>query len=119
MSHTTQVIEPGARRVLPVTFAVIAACLLASLACLASSGLAWNHNLTRRPFVVQAGRMILTAEFTIDPSCASLAEDCMSHHRPKRYRYFSVWLYRTTPPTVPWQITYWHLIDLRVGPGDQ
>ena len=115
----TPAVEPSVRRVLPVSIAVIAACLVAALVCVGSSGFAWNQSITRRPIVVHVGRLILTAELTIDPSCASLAEDCLSHHRPNRYRYFSMWAYLTTPPTVPWQITYWHLIAFRVGRGDQ
>lgn len=113
------IVEPGDRRVLTVSIAVITACLVAALVCVSGSALAWNQSITRRPIVVHVGRLILTAELTIDPTCASLAEDCLIHHRPNRYRYFSMWLYLTTPPNVAWQITDWHLFAVRVGRGDQ
>jgi hypothetical protein len=112
-------VEPDVRRAWRITIGLLMAGMLMGLLCVGSTAFAFRQQFNRGVVVVHVGRLILTAELTIDPTCASLAEDCLSHHRPNRYRYFSMWAYLTTPPTVPWQITYWHLITFRVGRGDQ
>jgi len=112
-------VEPDVRRAGRILIGLLLASLLLALLCAATTAFAFRGQVSRGVVVVHVDRLILTAELTIDPGCPSLAEDCMVHHRPKRYRYFSMWAYLTTPPTVPWHITYWHLMDFRVGPGDQ
>jgi hypothetical protein len=111
--------EPNNRRSWRIIIGLVLAGMLMVLLCAGSTAFAFRQQVNRGVVVVHIDRLILTAELTIDPSCPSLAEDCLAHHRPKRYRYFSMWAYLTTPPTVPWQITYWHLMEFRVGPGDQ
>ena len=107
------------RRAKRIIIGLVMASMLMALLCAGSTALAFRQQVNRRVVVVHVGRLILTAELTIDPTCASLAQDCLARHRPNRYRYFSMWAYLTTPPTVPWQINYWHLIAFRVGRGDQ
>ena len=115
----TPTVEPDDRRAWRIAIAVLVGCIFTVLLCVGSTAFAFRQQVNRRDVVVHVDRLILTAEVTIDPTCASLAEDCMAHHRPNRYRYFSMWAYLTTPPTIPWQITYWHLLAFRVGRGDQ
>lgn len=112
-------LEPDDRRAWRIIIGLVLAGMLMAFMCVGSTALAFRQLVSRRVVVVHVGRLILTAELTIDPTCASLAEDCLARHRPNRYRYFSMWAYLTTPPTVPWQIKYWHLITVRVGRGDQ
>ena len=117
--HSAPFVEPHDRRARRITIGLVMAGMVMVLLCAGSTAFAYRQQVNRRVVVVHVGRLILTAELTIDPACASLAEDCMAHHRPNRYRYFSMWAYLTTPPTIPWQITYWHLLAFRVGRGDQ
>lgn len=89
--------------------------LLATLACVGSNVVVVHQRLSRRPIVWHAGRLALSAEFTVTPQCAPLAQTCWVQHPRRRPIYFSTWVYLSTPPHVPWRLSKWHLLVIRVG----
>jgi hypothetical protein len=109
-------VDPGARLTWHISIGLIMAAMLMGLLCVASSAFAFHQQVIRKVMVVQVGQWLLSAEVTYNPQCAPLAETCwVSHYRSGRRRYFSTWVYRTTPPNVPWKLERWHVIDLSLG----
>ena len=112
MSHAS----PHGRSRWPAVLITIAvACLLAALTCAGGNAAAMVQRLSRGPIVWHAGRLALSAEITVSPHCAPLAQTCWVQHPARRPRYFSAWAYLSTPPNVPWQLTKWHLIVVPIG----
>jgi hypothetical protein len=96
--------------------AAVAIVLFASaLTCAGGNALAFHRRLSQRPIVWHAGRLAVSAEITVNPGCAPLAQTCWVQHPAGRPRYFSAWVYRSTPPNIPWQLSKWHVLVVRVG----
>jgi hypothetical protein len=89
--------------------------LLTALTCGGSNAAVLHHRLTRGTIVWHAGRLSLSAELTVSPQCAPLAQTCWVQHPRRRPIYFSTWVYLSTPPNVPWQLSKWQLIVIPVG----
>ena len=99
-----------------VSVVVVVACLLMALACIGANLVMWGRRLGVRPVVLHVGRVALSAEITDNPSCAPLTKSCWVLPAGNRAKYFSVWVYMTTPQGVEWHISDWHAIVLRLGP---
>jgi hypothetical protein len=89
--------------------------LLAALTCAAGNAVTVHQRLNRGPIIWHAGRLAVSAEITTAPHCAPLAQTCWVQHPARRPRYFSTWVYLSTPRTVPWRLSKWHVIVFRVG----
>ena len=111
-----QAVEPGDRLTWRLSIGLTMAVMLMGLLCVAGNAFVFQQQVVRRVVVVHVGQWALSAEVTDNPQCAPLAETCwVSHYRAGRQRYFSTWVYRTSPPNVPWQLERWHVIDVGLG----
>jgi hypothetical protein len=107
---------PHAKR-LALTLATLAllALFASILACAGGNAVTFHRRLSQRPIIVRAGRLLVSAEVTVNPGCAPLAQTCWSTHPVGRPRYFSAWVYLHTPPSLPWHLSKWHVLVVPVG----
>jgi hypothetical protein len=109
----------GTRRSRHLSFscAAVAVVVLAAstLTCASGNAATFHKRLSQRPIVWQAGRLSVSAELTVNPGCAPLAQTCWVTHPAGRPRYFSAWIYLSTPPHAPWHLSKWHVFVIKVG----
>ena len=104
-------------RHLAITLALVAALALfaSMLACAGGNAVSFHRRLSQRPIIMRAGRLLVSAEFTVNPGCAPLAQTCWVTHPVGRPRYLSAWVYLATPPNVQWHLSKWHVLVVPVG----
>ena len=91
------------------------AVVAATLACASGYAISFSRRINQRPVVWQLGRVSISAEFTVNPGCAPLAQTCWVQRPLGRPRYFSAWVYVTTPPNEPWHLSKWHVLVIPAG----
>ena len=106
---------PGRSRLSLALMTIAGALVLATLTCAGSNAAVVHQRLSRGTIVWHAGRLAVSAELTVNPYCAPLAQTCWVQHPRRRPIYFSTWVYLSSPPHVPWRLSKWHLIVIPVG----
>jgi hypothetical protein len=112
LGHST--IKGSRRAVWLPAITVGIVCLSLALSCLSSLAML-DRRISLRPIVLHLDRVALSAEITVDPSCAPLVRVCWVHQPDRRAKYLSVWVYMTHEQRGNWQISSWQIITLRLG----
>jgi hypothetical protein len=93
----------------------VIAVFAATLACVGGNVLSIQTRLNQRPIIWQVGRLYVSAELTVNPGCAPLAQTCWVQRPIGRPRYLSTWVYLAAPPSEPWHLSKWHMLVVPVG----